>query len=180
MAVQKKFLKLKDVKRLAGVSGSKIYTMVEAKQFPEPIKIGHRSVRWIESEVRSWIADKVNRVDTTKPKDKYMESANEKTKPDEKKTKFGLYEDYDLKAMVTDASDFPIFLTHDDEFKVFFKDLHMCYEYDTDRVFFSSGYDSFYLDIDELKAVSLACRVILDPKTLDELRERFKKEDKQC
>ena len=53
--MKNKFLKLHDIKQLTKVSGSKVYQMVESKQFPKPIKIGHRSVRWVREEVNEWV-----------------------------------------------------------------------------------------------------------------------------
>ena len=59
--MKNKFLKLHDIKQLTKVSGSKVYQMVESKQFPKPIKIGHRSVRWVREEVNEWVKEQGNK-----------------------------------------------------------------------------------------------------------------------
>jgi len=56
--MKNKFLKLHDIKQLTKVSGSKVYKLVESNQFPKPIKIGKRSVRWIREEVNEWVKGK--------------------------------------------------------------------------------------------------------------------------
>jgi len=56
--MKNKFLKLHDIKQLTKVSGSKVYQLVESNQFPKPIKIGKRSVRWIREEVNEWVKGK--------------------------------------------------------------------------------------------------------------------------
>ena len=65
--MKNKFLKLHDIKQLTKVSGSKVYQMVESKQFPKPIKIGHRSVRWVREEVNEWVKEQENRGQEVKP-----------------------------------------------------------------------------------------------------------------
>ncbi len=56
--MRNKFLKLNDIKQLTKISGSKIYKLVEGDQFPKPIKIGKRSVRWLREEVNEWAKGK--------------------------------------------------------------------------------------------------------------------------
>jgi len=51
--------RLPSVIRRCGLSRSSIYAMVARGEFPAPIKIGSRSVAFIDREVDCWIADRV-------------------------------------------------------------------------------------------------------------------------
>ncbi len=37
---------------------SSVYRLMRAGQFPEPIRIGAKAVRWPESEIEDWIASR--------------------------------------------------------------------------------------------------------------------------
>lgn len=50
-----KILRLPDVKARTGLSRSSIYSRISAGTFVAPIKIGPRSVGWLEREVEAWI-----------------------------------------------------------------------------------------------------------------------------
>lgn len=52
-------LDIKDVKKIVKFSTASIYRMVKEGAFPAPVKFSHRTVRWIESEVRAWLAEKI-------------------------------------------------------------------------------------------------------------------------
>ena len=41
-----------------GFKTSTLYKMMRAGQFPQPIKIGPRIVRWPESEIEAYLADR--------------------------------------------------------------------------------------------------------------------------
>ena len=45
-----------EVERRIGLKTSKLYKMIRADEFPCPLKISPRAVRWHESEVEAWIA----------------------------------------------------------------------------------------------------------------------------
>ena len=47
-------LRRDDVERATGLPRSTLYDLVQKGRFPKPIKIGARSVGWIESEVLAW------------------------------------------------------------------------------------------------------------------------------
>jgi len=51
----KKILRLPAVQEKTGRPRSSIYFMISKGAFPKPIKLGKRSVGWIESEVDYWI-----------------------------------------------------------------------------------------------------------------------------
>lgn len=50
-----RLLRRREVETLTGMSRSSIYQRMQENQFPRPISIGPRSVRWIESDVRAHI-----------------------------------------------------------------------------------------------------------------------------
>jgi hypothetical protein len=37
-----------------------MYERIKEEQFPKPIKIGQRSVAWVESDIDDWIKEKIN------------------------------------------------------------------------------------------------------------------------
>ena len=51
-----RLLRLSTVKQLTGLSRSAIYAL---PNFPKPVKIGARSVAWVEEEVARWIAQRI-------------------------------------------------------------------------------------------------------------------------
>lgn len=58
-----KLLKIKEVIDRTAVCRAKIYQLMELKQFPQPVKLGERSVAWVESEINSWIEEKIQERD---------------------------------------------------------------------------------------------------------------------
>lgn len=55
-----------EVSRLTGLGKSALYQRMEQGHFPRCIKIGERTVGWVESEVLSWIQEQVDRRDEGK------------------------------------------------------------------------------------------------------------------
>ena len=55
-----KILRLPSVKEKTGKPTSSIYWMIERGVFPKPIKLGKRSVGWLESEIDEWIDQRIN------------------------------------------------------------------------------------------------------------------------
>ena len=53
-------LKLKEVQKLTGLSRSSIYAYIDKGLFPAQIKLGERSVAWLDSEIESWVDSKIN------------------------------------------------------------------------------------------------------------------------
>jgi prophage regulatory protein len=51
-------LRLPQVKQKIGKSRSAIYHDISQGTFPKPIRLGARSVGWLESEVEAWIQSK--------------------------------------------------------------------------------------------------------------------------
>jgi prophage regulatory protein len=52
-------LRRNDVERATGLPRSTLYDLVQKGRFPKPIKIGARSVGWLENEVLAWQRDRI-------------------------------------------------------------------------------------------------------------------------
>ena len=52
-------IRLKDAIKKTGVSRSSIYLYSNAGTFPKPIKLGERSIGFVESEIDDWIEQKI-------------------------------------------------------------------------------------------------------------------------
>lgn len=55
-----RFLDLKEVKQITGLSRSSIYSYVQKATFPKSVLIGKRKVGWIKAEVDAWVAAKIS------------------------------------------------------------------------------------------------------------------------
>lgn len=53
------FIKRPEVERRTSLSTSEIYRRVEAGTFPSQIKLGAKSVAWLEHEINDWIAEQI-------------------------------------------------------------------------------------------------------------------------
>jgi len=53
-------IKLNEVKARTGLSRSSIYAYIDKGLFPAQIKLGERSVAWLDSEIESWVNSKIN------------------------------------------------------------------------------------------------------------------------
>jgi prophage regulatory protein len=52
-------IRRKDVERLTGLSRSRIYDLMSKGKFPKPVSLGAKSVAWLETEAREWIAARI-------------------------------------------------------------------------------------------------------------------------
>ncbi len=52
---QEQLLRRRDVEATAKLSRSAIYAAMARGEFPAPVRIGARSVRWRSSDVQAWI-----------------------------------------------------------------------------------------------------------------------------
>ncbi len=52
-------LKLNNVTKITGLSGSSIYRLIALGRFPKQIKLSERSSGWIASEVDQWLEDRI-------------------------------------------------------------------------------------------------------------------------
>ena len=55
-----RFLRLPDVRAKVGLSRSTIYLRMSKGQFPQTVKLGERSVAWIDSDIDDWIEQRIN------------------------------------------------------------------------------------------------------------------------
>ena len=57
MAIEK-LLSNRDVMAATGLCRSTLWRQVKHGQFPKPIRVSARSVRWLESEIEDWLASR--------------------------------------------------------------------------------------------------------------------------
>lgn len=62
-----RFIRLNEVKALTGLGRSTIYKYINLGTFPNSVKLGARSVAWIEAEVMAWIAERIRERDQQAP-----------------------------------------------------------------------------------------------------------------
>ena len=53
-----RLIRLEEVLSYTGLSRSELYRKVQVGEFPGSVKVGVRAVRWRESEVEEWIAER--------------------------------------------------------------------------------------------------------------------------
>lgn len=53
-------LKLPCVMRMTSLSRASIYSFIQKGQFPRQIRLGQKSVGWLESEVSDWISQRAD------------------------------------------------------------------------------------------------------------------------
>ncbi len=52
---RRRVLRRPEVEDRTGLARSTIYKLIGQGEFPEPIKLGSRSVGWVEGEIERWI-----------------------------------------------------------------------------------------------------------------------------
>ena len=52
-------IRLPEVRRRVGLSRSSIYAKVALAEFPAPVSLGGRAVAWLESDVDTWIEERI-------------------------------------------------------------------------------------------------------------------------
>ena len=55
-----RFLRLPEVIQISGSRRSTIYEMIKSGKFPAPVHLGPRAVAWLESEVETWMQDRID------------------------------------------------------------------------------------------------------------------------
>ncbi|HAL1945154.1 TPA: AlpA family transcriptional regulator [Escherichia coli] len=53
------FIHLSEVQRRTGYSKAWIYRLIKEQRFPQSVKIGSRSIAFIESEIEEWINQRI-------------------------------------------------------------------------------------------------------------------------
>ena len=51
-----RLLRREEVETLVGLSRSSIYAAMARGDFPRPLRVGQRAVRWSEAEIERWLA----------------------------------------------------------------------------------------------------------------------------
>ncbi|WP_418114415.1 AlpA family transcriptional regulator [Vibrio scophthalmi] len=54
-----RLIRLQEVQAMTGLSRSSMYRFIERDEFPSQFSLGDRAVAWVESEVRDWIANRI-------------------------------------------------------------------------------------------------------------------------
>lgn len=54
-----RLLRLNEVTKKVGLGSSTIYRLMNEGKFPRAIQIGENSVRWLSSDIKKWIADRI-------------------------------------------------------------------------------------------------------------------------
>jgi len=52
-------LRRKQVEKKTGLSRSTIYLRIHEGTFPRPINLGARAVGWLENEIETWLAERM-------------------------------------------------------------------------------------------------------------------------
>ena len=63
---RERLLPIEQVTDLVGLKKSKLYELIREKRFPEPLRLGTRTVRWPETRVRAWVAARIAEADAAK------------------------------------------------------------------------------------------------------------------
>ena len=58
MTHQDRLLRREEVETRCGITRTTVYRLMRAGQFPEPLRIGPRAVRWPANEIEAWLADR--------------------------------------------------------------------------------------------------------------------------
>ena len=53
-----RLIRLEEVLSYTGLSRSELYRKIQVGEFPRPVRVGKRAVRWRESEVEEWIEER--------------------------------------------------------------------------------------------------------------------------
>ena len=58
-----RLMRLKEVVEVTGLSRSTLYKYIGEGRFPEPVRLGGRSVAWVQDEVENWILARIEERD---------------------------------------------------------------------------------------------------------------------
>ncbi len=58
-------LTVKEVEQRIGYRKSKLYQLVSAGAFPQPVRLGRRDIRFVDHEVDQWVAARIQERDAT-------------------------------------------------------------------------------------------------------------------
>jgi prophage regulatory protein len=57
--IGERFLRLPEVMRAVSLGRSRIYELEAEGRFPHRVRLGDRAAAWVESEIASWIAQRI-------------------------------------------------------------------------------------------------------------------------
>jgi len=77
-----RIIRRREVQHMTGRGRSDIYSGMADGTFPKNIRIGKRSVGWIESEIQKWVQDKI---EEAKKRQRVMAEAEEQDKAPQQK-----------------------------------------------------------------------------------------------
>jgi prophage regulatory protein len=55
-----RIMRLPEVKTSTGLSRSTIYSRISEGTFPKPVKLGPRTVGWLEDEIQEWVRQQID------------------------------------------------------------------------------------------------------------------------
>ena len=55
-----RILRRKEVEQKTGLKTSSLYLKMKNNQFPQSVKLGIKSVGWLESEINDWLQERIN------------------------------------------------------------------------------------------------------------------------
>ena len=58
-----RLLRVSEVLERVGFGRSQLYRKISAGTFPQPLKVGEKSIRFLESDIEAWVADLPRRSD---------------------------------------------------------------------------------------------------------------------
>ena len=53
--MQDRLMRRREVERIAGLSRSSIYRLMQEGEFPKPVRVGPTAVRWRASDITAWL-----------------------------------------------------------------------------------------------------------------------------
>lgn len=56
---QERLIRIREVLVRTGLGRSTLYSLVKGGKFPPPLKLSERAVAWRQSQVDSWISDRI-------------------------------------------------------------------------------------------------------------------------
>ena len=62
-----RLMRLEEVCDTAGIGKTSVYKLLNEGAFPKPVSIGGRAVRWVSTEIQSWILERVEERDGHAP-----------------------------------------------------------------------------------------------------------------
>ncbi|MDM1762179.1 AlpA family transcriptional regulator [Acinetobacter sp. 251-1] len=54
-----RLIRRKEVQKKTGLGASSIYAMMKSGEFPQCLNLSERRVAWVESDVDSWVEDRI-------------------------------------------------------------------------------------------------------------------------